>query len=55
MALSDTAGILASPFTIIDRKDERQDVATIIDIIKQHQVGQIVVGLPRLMNGEVAV
>lgn len=51
MALSDTLGILASPLTIIDRRDEGQDVTAIIDIVNQHQVGQIVVGLPRLMNG----
>lgn len=51
MALSDTLGILASPLIIIDRRDEKQDVTAIIDIVNQHQVGQIVVGLPRLMNG----
>lgn len=51
MALSDTLGILASPLVIIDRRDEGQDVAAIIAIVNQHQVEQIVVGLPRLMNG----
>ncbi len=51
MALSDTLGILASPLTIIDRRNEGQDVTAIIAIVNQYQVGQIVVGLPRLMNG----
>ncbi len=53
MAISDSGGILASPFTIIDRKDERQDIEAIVDIISQHQVKQIVVGLPRSMDGSI--
>ena len=51
MALSDSGGILASPFTIINRGDERQDIEAITNIIRQQQVQQIVVGLPRSMNG----
>jgi len=51
VALSDPGGILASPFTIIDRKDDKQSLEAIIDIINQHQVEQIVVGLPRSMDG----
>lgn len=53
MALSDPGGILASPLTIIDRRDERQDIEAIIDIINQHQVKQVVVGLPRSMDGSI--
>lgn len=53
MALSDLGSILASPFSIIDRGDERQALEAIINIINQHQVKQIVVGLPRSMDGSV--
>ena len=53
MALSDPGGILASPFTIIDRRDERLDIEAIINIVDQHQVKQIVVGLPRSMDGSI--
>ena len=53
VALSDPGGILASPFTIIDRRDERLDIEAIVDIISQHQVGRIVVGLPRSMDGSI--
>ena len=53
MALSDPGGILASPLTIIDRSDERQDTEAIINLINQHQVKQIVVGLPRSLNGSI--
>ena len=53
MALSDPGGILASPFTIITYEDDRAAVEAIIDIIDQQQVEQIIVGLPRSMNGSV--
>ena len=53
VALSDPGGILASPHSIIDRTDERQDIEAMIDIVTQRQVEQIVVGLPRTMDGTV--
>ncbi len=53
MALSDPGGILASPLIIVDRRDEKQDIEAIIDIINQHQVRQVVVGLPRSMDGSI--
>ena len=53
VALSDPGGILASPFTIINRQDETADIEAIINIINQQQVGQVVVGLPRSMDGNV--
>ena len=51
VALSDPEGILASPFTIINRQDDSLDIKAITDIISQQQVGQIVVGLPRSLDG----
>ncbi|MFC1974587.1 Holliday junction resolvase RuvX [Chloroflexota bacterium] len=51
VALSDPGGILASPLTIINREDDRADIEAITSIINQHEVGQIVVGLPRSMDG----
>ena len=53
MALSDPDGILASPFTIINRSDETADVEAITSIISQHQIKQIIVGLPLSMNGSI--
>ncbi len=46
-------GILATPLTIIERQDERQDIQIIVDIINQHQVKQVIVGLPRSMDGTI--
>lgn len=54
VALSDPQGILASPLTIIDRRDDLTDVEAIITIIDQNQVGQIIVGLPLSMDGSIS-
>lgn len=53
VALSDPHGILASPLAIINCRDERADVEAIIAIINQHQAEQIIVGLPRSMDGSI--
>ena len=53
MALSDPVGILASPLTIINCKDEMADVEAIANIVSQHQVGQIIIGLPHSMDGSI--
>ena len=51
VALSDTLGIIATPFTIIERRDENQDIAAILEIIDKNEVGVIVAGLPLAMDG----
>ena len=54
VALSDPEGILASPLTIINCQDDQADIAAIIDIVNQHQVGKIIVGLPLSMDGSMS-
>ena len=51
VALSDPEAKFASPLTIINCQDDVTDVKTITDIISQHQVKKVIVGLPRLMDG----
>jgi putative Holliday junction resolvase len=51
VALSDPDGILASPLTAINRKEESLDIKAITDIIDQQGVSFIVVGLPRSLDG----
>ncbi len=51
VALSDTTGILASPFGIVERTDSEAAVAEIVEIARQHEVAVIVVGMPRTMGG----
>ena len=53
VALSDPQGILASPLTILDRKNETADVESITGIIAEYQVGKVIVGLPRSMDGTI--
>ena len=53
VALSDPTGILASPFTIIECENSAKDLATIAHIVRQQEVGIIIVGLPRSMDGEI--
>jgi putative Holliday junction resolvase len=43
--------VLASPLTIIDRREEKLDIEAITDIVNQRQVKHIIVGLPRSMDG----
>jgi putative Holliday junction resolvase len=51
VALSDPGGILATPFTVIERTDDSRDIKKIADIINKEQVGQVIVGLPLSMDG----
>ncbi len=51
VALSDPMGILASPLTIIPCHEEDSGIEAIADIIGQYTVKQVIVGLPRLMDG----
>jgi len=53
VALSDPLGILATPLTIIERRDEPADIGTILEIVDRNQVGQVIVGLPLSMDGTV--
>jgi putative Holliday junction resolvase len=51
VALGDPLGIMASPLTIIECLDESTDIAAIINLIGQHQVRRVIVGLPISMDG----
>ena len=51
VALSDPEGILASPLTVIERIEDSQALAAIIEIINKQDVGQVIVGLPRSLDG----
>ncbi|MCJ7604531.1 MAG: Holliday junction resolvase RuvX [Dehalococcoidales bacterium] len=51
VALSDPLGILASPLTIITRGNGNADIEEILEIIRDSDVRQIIVGLPISING----
>jgi putative Holliday junction resolvase len=51
VAFSDPYGILASPFTIIERIDDDSAIEAIADIVKKHEAGLVIAGLPQSMDG----
>ena len=53
LALSDSGGILASPLTIIEHTTEKDDIEAILKIAKERAAERIIVGMPRLMNGDI--
>ena len=53
LALSDSGGILASPLTIIEHTTETGDIEAILKIAQERGAERIIVGLPRLMNGDI--
>ena len=53
VALSDTIGILACPYGIVERADSETAATAIFNIARRHEVGVIVVGMPRTMEGTI--
>ncbi|HEX9896916.1 MAG TPA: Holliday junction resolvase RuvX [Dehalococcoidales bacterium] len=53
LALSDSAGILASPLTIIERTSDEQAVEAILKIVSERKVERIIVGLPLSLGGDI--
>lgn len=51
VAMSDSLGIIANALTVIVRKSEDAALEEITALARQHEVGRIVVGLPRSMDG----
>jgi len=51
LALSDPTELLATPLTTIVSRGNLIDVKTILDIAAQHDVGEIIVGLPISLSG----
>jgi putative Holliday junction resolvase len=51
LALSDPTGTIAQPLSVLTRRSEAEDLKALSDLVEQHDVELIVVGLPRMMNG----
>jgi putative holliday junction resolvase len=51
IAVSDPLGMLARPFSVLERRADMADIAVILDLVKEKQVGIIIVGLPVSING----
>ena len=53
VALSDSTGVLASPLTTLRAEPRAAAIARIATLVAQHEVAQLVVGLPLTLSGEV--
>jgi putative Holliday junction resolvase len=51
LALSDEHGVASRPFAIWTRINRRRDLARLRDLVRQHAVRRIVVGLPLHLDG----
>ena len=51
VALSDPGAILATPLVILESRNADKNVAAIVALVNQHEVGQIVAGIPLQMDG----
>jgi len=52
VAISDPHGILATPLTVLASRDESALIEEILTLVGQHNVGRVVVGLPRRLSGD---
>lgn len=52
VAIADPAGVVASPLTGLKKKKFTQVAAQIAQIIKERNVGGLVIGLPKNMDGQ---
>jgi putative Holliday junction resolvase len=51
VALSDPDGVIASPLVSLERRGTEQDLAALGELVREHEVGEIVVGLPVHLDG----
>jgi putative Holliday junction resolvase len=51
LAVSDALGLTAKPLVTLERKNRREDVRRLRALVREHEVGQIVVGCPFHLDG----
>jgi putative Holliday junction resolvase len=51
-ALSDPTGTLATPLEAIERPDTRRGMQRLVQLVRERDVDQVVVGLPLSLSGE---
>lgn len=52
VAVSDALGLTAQQVTVLERRQAASDIEAVCDVVKQHAVTQVVVGLPLTLKGE---
>lgn len=55
LAVSDPTRTIAQPLSVLPRRSPPEDLKALAEIVKEHDVGLIVIGLPRMMDGRLDV
>ncbi len=55
LALSDPSGTIAQPLVVLRRRSLGEDLAALRQIVTEHGVELVLIGLPRLMDGTLDV
>jgi putative Holliday junction resolvase len=53
LAISDSGGAISTPLSTLERTSDRQVIDRIRDIVEDEEIGALVVGEPRLLDGSV--
>ncbi len=53
LAISDPSGLIASPLGVVERSGWANDLRRLRRIVEEHAVGEVVVGCPLTLRGEV--
>jgi putative Holliday junction resolvase len=51
IALSDLTTTLATPTTVLHEKDKGRQINRVVELIAEHEVGTVVVGIPYQLDG----
>lgn len=52
LAVSDPAGLIAFPLPALTRKGTVQDVASLMEVIRNREVTQVILGMPLTLRGD---
>jgi len=55
VAVSDPSRIIAQGLSSITRTDLEKDIEAVSDLVNQYEAGEVVVGLPKMMDGEIGI
>jgi putative Holliday junction resolvase len=53
VALSDSLGWLATPLTVLQCHSREAELAAVVELVRRHQVKQVVVGYPLSLDGSI--
>jgi putative Holliday junction resolvase len=51
VAVSDESGTIATGLATLQRVGSRRDVRAVVELVRRHSAGEVVVGLPRRLDG----